>query len=107
MSVETGSITAGCAVLELGLFLRWKDNNLHMIPALALSKLYSNTLVATLNSRNPQYRNSSRPGVNGEIETGGLHFKGVTTIGSRGMTAPGVRSHSTSVPAVFSVFLFL
>ncbi|KAF8313114.1 hypothetical protein DL93DRAFT_2059482, partial [Clavulina sp. PMI_390] len=60
MTVETGALTAFAATMELILFLRWKDNNLHMIPALALSKLYTNTLIATLNSRNPQYRSSMR-----------------------------------------------
>jgi hypothetical protein len=85
MTVETGSLTAFCAVLELFLFLKWKENNLHMIPALALSKLYSNTLIATLNSRNPQYRSSQRE----ETETNGLHFR--TTIGGTTSKMMGVR----------------
>lgn len=78
MTVETGSLTAFCAVLELIFYLKWKENNVHMIPALVLSKLYSNTLVATLNSRNPQYRSSQRS----ELETNGLHYRGQTTIGT-------------------------
>lgn len=78
MTVETGSLTAFCAVLELIFYLKWKENNVHMIPALVLSKLYSNTLVATLNSRNPQYRSSQRS----ELETNGLHYRGQTTMGT-------------------------
>lgn len=85
MTVETGSLTAFCAVMELFLFLKWKENNLHMIPALALSKLYSNTLIATLNSRNPQYRSSEREYT---TETNGLHFR--TTIAGTSSKIVGV-----------------
>ncbi|KAA1470116.1 hypothetical protein DENSPDRAFT_748320, partial [Dentipellis sp. KUC8613] len=51
MTVETGVVTATAAVLDLGLFLGQADNNLHLLMALLLSKLYTNTLYATLNSR--------------------------------------------------------
>ncbi|KAK7447000.1 hypothetical protein VKT23_014213 [Stygiomarasmius scandens] len=50
-SVETGAITAGAAVLELIFFLRLSNTGLHLAVALGLSKLYTNTLYASVNAR--------------------------------------------------------
>jgi len=50
-SVQSGGVTAVCAGVELILFLRFKDNTLHDVPFLMLGKLYTNTLLATLNAR--------------------------------------------------------
>ncbi|KAG8927505.1 hypothetical protein FRC03_011811 [Tulasnella sp. 419] len=58
MTVQTGAVTSLAAIVELILFLVYKTNNLHMIPALALAKLYTNTLVATLNSRSQAFTSS-------------------------------------------------
>ncbi|KAI0712241.1 hypothetical protein C8Q76DRAFT_481543 [Earliella scabrosa] len=62
MSIETGSACALCATLELALFLGLPDTNLHFILALILSKVYSNTLMASLNARDPsaEHRRSAR-----------------------------------------------
>ncbi|KAG8951426.1 hypothetical protein FRC04_006197 [Tulasnella sp. 424] len=59
-TVETGAVTATAATTELILFLVYKNNNLHMIPALALAKLYTNTLLATLNARSEVFNGSER-----------------------------------------------
>jgi len=51
-TVETGLITSVMAVIELILWLTTgKEYNIHFIGFLVLGKLYSNALVATLNSR--------------------------------------------------------
>ena len=51
ITVETGMATALGALSELILFIVFPTNNMHFIPFLMLAKLYSNTLLATLNSR--------------------------------------------------------
>jgi hypothetical protein len=51
LTVETGMVTTIGAVTELIFFLVFRTNNMHFIPFLMLAKLYSNTLLATLNSR--------------------------------------------------------
>ncbi|KAK0478819.1 hypothetical protein IW261DRAFT_1564887 [Armillaria novae-zelandiae] len=50
-TVETGLLTSVVAVCELILWLTDRQYNFHFIGFLVLSKLYSNTLLATLNSR--------------------------------------------------------
>ncbi|KIK53502.1 hypothetical protein GYMLUDRAFT_935890 [Collybiopsis luxurians FD-317 M1] len=51
LTIETGAVTAIAAVVDLGFFLGDPSNNLHLLMALILGKLYTNTLYATLNSR--------------------------------------------------------
>ncbi|KIK53530.1 hypothetical protein GYMLUDRAFT_232775 [Collybiopsis luxurians FD-317 M1] len=51
LTIETGSVTAIAAVVDLGFFLGQPKNNLHLLMALILGKLYTNTLYATLISR--------------------------------------------------------
>jgi hypothetical protein len=53
-TVETGTTTSVMAIVELVLYLTTgKVGNWHFIGFLVLGRLYSNTLVATLNSRAP------------------------------------------------------
>jgi len=49
--LETGLATAAIAVIELSLFLRFKHTFYHIVPALMLSKLYTNSLLVLLNNR--------------------------------------------------------
>ncbi|KAH7929132.1 hypothetical protein BV22DRAFT_1081427 [Leucogyrophana mollusca] len=49
--VETGILTATCAILDLVLFIVFQHNNLHTCPATTLAKLYSNTLLVIFNNR--------------------------------------------------------
>ncbi|KAF8880085.1 hypothetical protein BD779DRAFT_1550380 [Infundibulicybe gibba] len=51
LTIETGSMTAAVATIDMALFLAFRNNNYHATPALILAKLYSNTLVVILNSR--------------------------------------------------------
>ncbi|KAF9043811.1 hypothetical protein BDZ89DRAFT_217037 [Hymenopellis radicata] len=52
-NMETGMITSLGAITELALFLSTHQYNFHLILFLMLGKLYSNTLMATLNYREP------------------------------------------------------
>ncbi|KAF8872220.1 hypothetical protein CPB85DRAFT_1399531 [Mucidula mucida] len=52
-NMETGMITCLGAITELALFLSTHQYNFHLILFLMLGKLYSNTLMATLNYRDP------------------------------------------------------
>jgi len=54
-TVETGVLTALAASLDLAFFLAFTHNNLHVAFAIVLSKLYSNALMASLNSRSGVY----------------------------------------------------
>ncbi|KZT63568.1 hypothetical protein DAEQUDRAFT_733668 [Daedalea quercina L-15889] len=49
--VETGMATAILAILDLVFFLHFKHNYYHLVCALLLSKLYSNSLLVLLNNR--------------------------------------------------------
>ncbi|KAF9030685.1 hypothetical protein BDZ89DRAFT_659463 [Hymenopellis radicata] len=53
VNMETGMITSFGAITELALFLSTHQYNIHLILFLMLGKLYSNTLMATLNYRDP------------------------------------------------------
>ncbi|RDX45069.1 hypothetical protein OH76DRAFT_1028418 [Lentinus brumalis] len=63
LSVETGIITACSAIIELGLFLgpATENTNLHLFFALILGKIYSNTMMTSLNSRINTQQTMSRP----------------------------------------------
>lgn len=51
LTVETGAICAAFAVADLGLFIHFKYNNLHLPMCMALAELYANSLLMVLNSR--------------------------------------------------------
>jgi len=57
-TVETGVLSAVAASLDLGLYLGFNQNNLHAAIGFILSKLYSNALMASLNSRADVYERS-------------------------------------------------
>ncbi|KAF9018253.1 hypothetical protein BDZ89DRAFT_353907 [Hymenopellis radicata] len=51
LSIETGTLCAVFAVLDLVLYLVYRHNNFHLVPSIALTKIYSNSYFAVLNSR--------------------------------------------------------
>ncbi|KAK7052973.1 hypothetical protein VNI00_004293 [Paramarasmius palmivorus] len=51
LTMETGSLTAAVALVDLIVFLVLPDDNYHIVPALVLAKLYSNSLLVVFNSR--------------------------------------------------------
>ncbi|KAF4615962.1 hypothetical protein D9613_011345 [Agrocybe pediades] len=50
-AIRTGLITVIAAGIDLGLFVAFTSNNYHYVPAYILGKLYSISLLATLNGR--------------------------------------------------------
>ncbi|KAJ7474299.1 hypothetical protein FB451DRAFT_1248520 [Mycena latifolia] len=50
-TVQTGAVTSIVAVVDVVLFILYPGNYLHEAPAFMLGKVYSNVLLATLNSR--------------------------------------------------------
>ncbi|KAJ7584462.1 hypothetical protein C8J56DRAFT_829735 [Mycena floridula] len=53
ITVETGLSSAAVAVVDLIVFLTFQDQNWHLCVAIALSKVYANSLLLVLNSRKP------------------------------------------------------
>jgi len=51
LTFETGLVCSTFAIVDLTLFLRFQENNFHLLPALTLCKLYSNSLLVVFNSR--------------------------------------------------------
>ncbi|PBK99741.1 hypothetical protein ARMGADRAFT_1008250 [Armillaria gallica] len=51
ITVETGAVCATFAILDLAFFIAYKHNNYHLAPSIALSKLYSNSLLVVFNAR--------------------------------------------------------
>lgn len=51
LTIETGTLTATVATVDIILFLAFPHNNYHTAPALTLAKLYTNTLLLIFNSR--------------------------------------------------------
>ncbi|KAI0788169.1 hypothetical protein C8Q74DRAFT_661064 [Fomes fomentarius] len=49
--VETGTLTATVAIVDVICFTAYSDTLLHECPAVVLAKLYANTFVASLNNR--------------------------------------------------------
>ncbi|KAG2049335.1 hypothetical protein BDR06DRAFT_999276 [Suillus hirtellus] len=59
ITIETGMLTAIIAIIELTLFLTFKHNFYHVVPAFMLSKLYSNSFLVLLNSRKSTSKQST------------------------------------------------
>ncbi|KAK0218929.1 hypothetical protein IW262DRAFT_1462521 [Armillaria fumosa] len=51
LSIETGTVTAVFAILDMVLYLASHNNNHYTVPANCLVKVYSNTVLAVCNSR--------------------------------------------------------
>ncbi|TCD65364.1 hypothetical protein EIP91_002762 [Steccherinum ochraceum] len=51
LTFETGMVCSTFAIVDLSLFLRFQENNYHLLPAITLCKLYSNSLLVVFNSR--------------------------------------------------------
>ncbi|KAJ7042962.1 hypothetical protein C8F04DRAFT_58729 [Mycena alexandri] len=71
LTIQTGMITSMCSVIDLGLFLG-DSSGMHLLFNLPLAKLYSNSLMSSLNARGGWRR--SEPDDSGEIKTVPLHL---------------------------------
>ncbi|KAJ7291757.1 hypothetical protein C8J57DRAFT_1588366 [Mycena rebaudengoi] len=61
--VQSGSVTVICAAVDLGFFVGQPTTNSHFVPAYMLGKLYTNTLMLTLNLRRPNTNNNGTDSV--------------------------------------------
>ncbi|KAF7369803.1 WD-REPEATS-REGION domain-containing protein [Mycena venus] len=71
LTIQTGMITSVCSVIDLGLFLG-DSSGMHLLFNLPLAKLYSNSLMSSLNARGGWRR--SEPADSGEMKTLPLHL---------------------------------
>ncbi|KAJ7146203.1 hypothetical protein C8R44DRAFT_756840 [Mycena epipterygia] len=71
LTIQTGMITSLCSVIDLGLFLG-DSSGMHLLFNLPLAKLYSNSLMSSLNARGGWRR--SEPDDSGENKTVPLHL---------------------------------
>ncbi|KAL0572665.1 hypothetical protein V5O48_009289 [Marasmius crinis-equi] len=60
LTIETGTVTAAAAIIDLVFFLSLKHNALHQLSGVTLSKLYTNSLLMLFNNR-IQTRNGLAP----------------------------------------------
>ncbi|KAI0066610.1 hypothetical protein BV25DRAFT_1912664 [Artomyces pyxidatus] len=107
-TIRTGSVTAVCAAVDLALFVGLSDGNYHLAPAYILGKLYSNSLMATLNARKFASRTSADPpdsvGVRASVSSHrGIRFarnRPTSTIGLSQLTTQELTSESegTCIP---------
>ncbi|KIJ47752.1 hypothetical protein M422DRAFT_28754 [Sphaerobolus stellatus SS14] len=51
LSIETGSVTAVLAIIDIALFYGFKGKQYFIVPSSILAKMYSNTLLVSLNAR--------------------------------------------------------
>ncbi|KAG9100385.1 hypothetical protein FS749_015468 [Ceratobasidium sp. UAMH 11750] len=78
-TIQTGFLTSLWAVIDLVLFLALPNNNLHLLFNLPLSKLYTNSLMSTLNARGGWDSGMSKlAGTNGSTNGISVHVSTVS-----------------------------
>ncbi|KAJ8081399.1 hypothetical protein PM082_007239 [Marasmius tenuissimus] len=90
LTMETGSLTAAIASVDLILFLVFPTQDYHITPALALAKVYSNSLLVVFNSR---VRISGSRGSEGSKNVIGIGSSrgGAYSTNRTGISSVGVR----------------
>ncbi|KAJ7657138.1 hypothetical protein B0H17DRAFT_1097774 [Mycena rosella] len=58
--VQTGAASAVCAAVDLAMFVIYPATNYHSVPAFILGKVYTNSLMLTLNLRRPTTPTSNK-----------------------------------------------
>ncbi|THU77668.1 hypothetical protein K435DRAFT_701873, partial [Dendrothele bispora CBS 962.96] len=81
-SIETGSITAGAAILDVIFFLTMNKTSIHFALSVSLSKLYTNTLYASLNARVSFQRDVDRDTTTVISDTINVRPEGTTSSGN-------------------------
>ncbi|THU82109.1 hypothetical protein K435DRAFT_872662 [Dendrothele bispora CBS 962.96] len=81
-SIETGSITAGAAILDVIFFLTMNETSIHFAFSVSLSKLYTNTLYASLNARVSFQRDVDRDTTTAISDTINVRSEGTTSSGN-------------------------
>ncbi|KAJ7464466.1 hypothetical protein FB451DRAFT_1263586 [Mycena latifolia] len=79
--IQTGAASAICAAVDLAMFVGFPSTNFHVVPAYILGKLYTNSLMLTLNLRHPTAPGSNNH--NPEPDVNSFRFN--ETLGSTGV----------------------
>ncbi|KAG1905156.1 uncharacterized protein F5891DRAFT_944525, partial [Suillus fuscotomentosus] len=120
ITIETGMLTAIIAIIELILFLTFKHNFYHVVPAFMLSKLYSNSFLVLLNSRKstskqsttsdtfhslPEFSTSREANRTGAMKVDLAHRTSSDDIGMVSFSETEVRTPNCLPPALTHAFL--
>ncbi|KAJ3776562.1 hypothetical protein FB446DRAFT_283591 [Lentinula raphanica] len=100
MTVQTGMITAICAIGDVAFFMALPHTALNFLWDLSLSKLYTNCLMSNLNARS-RILNSSRDASSG-IGGGGAYYRNGMDPMSPTRGESGIR-HVISAPEVYEL----
>ncbi|KAF8157414.1 hypothetical protein K438DRAFT_1986533 [Mycena galopus ATCC 62051] len=95
LSVQTGFITAAAALLDMVLYLTLPNSSVNFIFDFALSKLYTNALISTLNARPWQEHVSEHGAPNALFEQSNT---GVTSLGGAQSTSFTLVQRRSSQP---------
>ncbi|KAJ7182494.1 hypothetical protein C8R43DRAFT_6212 [Mycena crocata] len=74
--VQTGAVTVVCAAVGFGLYLGFPTTNYEYVPSYILGKLYTNSLVLTLNLR----RSRDEPGTEHAMTPTNFQDRGGTSV---------------------------
>ncbi|KAK7466059.1 hypothetical protein VKT23_004783 [Stygiomarasmius scandens] len=88
LTIETGTITATAAILDLVFFLSIHNNTMHQISGVTLSKLYTNSLLMLFNNRMKRGM-----ALGSSVEDSGQLTGGTSWNASQGPNRSGVESY--------------
>ncbi|KAK7689666.1 hypothetical protein QCA50_007461 [Cerrena zonata] len=104
LTVETGLTCATFAILDLALFLAFQENNYHLAPSIALSKLYSNSLLVVFNARVTIVAGRNPPQTNEMSTLGAITASQFsTTVVTRRHSATHYDPKNQSIPIAINV----
>jgi len=97
LTIETNTLTASVAIASFVLYVAFPDNIYYTFTAGIIGKLYSNTLLVSLNNR-IYFRDHSYPGGNGNtqcyIDSSRSYPSAVSSLT---FAHPGLHSHTASI----------
>lgn len=103
MTVQTGMVTSILAIIDLAVYLRWTEGY-HIAFNFMLAKLYTNSLLSSLNSRSGwAFGSSSDPSGNRGPSSGTRGNGRVQTEVSRTQVFVNVESHAMADDSVFEM----
>ncbi|KAJ7720050.1 hypothetical protein B0H16DRAFT_392718 [Mycena metata] len=97
--VQTGAASAICATVDLALFVGLPSRNFHFVPAYILGKLYTNSLMLSLNLRHPTAQQKPDIAVNTEFEF--AHSTETPGVHSGAVDSNTVDSNTEGLPDIW------
>ncbi|KAJ6490942.1 hypothetical protein C8R45DRAFT_1096481 [Mycena sanguinolenta] len=100
-TIQTGAASAVCAAIDLAMFVGFPSANYHVVPAYILGKVYTNSLLLTLNLRHPTVSRTKTEVESAEMhslrfqnpsrgQSGGVHISRTTMGTSTQDSVPGL-----------------